>query len=57
MGIIKAFFDSVGGNLADQWLEVIEADGMSDTTVFTTGIKIRTDGKRGSNKKGTEDYI
>ena len=24
MAIIKAFFDSVGGNLADQWLEVIE---------------------------------
>ena len=57
MGIIKAFFDAVGGNLADQWLEVIEADGMSDRTVFTTGIKIRTDGKRGSNKKGTQDYI
>lgn len=57
MGIIKAFFDAVGGNLADQWLEVIEADGMSDTTVFTTGTKIRTDGKRGSNKKGTEDFI
>lgn len=57
MGIIKAFFNAVGGNLADQWLEVIEADNMSDTTVFTTGVKIRTDGKRGSNKKGTADYI
>ena len=57
MGIIKAFFDAVGGSLADQWLEVIEADNMSDTTVFTKGVKIRTDGKRGSNKKGTEDYI
>ena len=57
MGIVKAFFDAVGGSLADQWLEVIEADNMSDTTVFTKGVKIRTDGKRGSNKKGTEDYI
>lgn len=57
MGIIKAFFDAVGGSLADQWLEVIEADNMSDTTVFTKGVKVRTDGKRGSNKKGTEDYI
>lgn len=56
MGIIKAFFDSVGGNLADQWLEVIEADNMSDTTVFTTGVAVRT-GKRNSNKKGSEDYI
>ncbi len=57
MGIVKAFFDAVGGSLADQWLEVIEAENMSDTTVFTKGVKIRTDGKRGSNKKGTEDYI
>lgn len=57
MGIVKAFFDAVGGSLADQWLEVIEADNMSDTTVFTKGVKIRTDGKRGSNKRGTEDYI
>ena len=56
MGIIKAFFDAVGGNLADQWLEVIEADNMSDTTVFTTGVAVRT-GKRGSNKKGSDDYI
>ena len=56
MGIIKAFFDSVGGNLADQWLEVVEADNMSDTTVFTTGVAVRT-GKRNSNKKGSDDYI
>lgn len=56
MGIIKAFFDAVGGNLADQWLEVIEADNMSDTTVFTSGVAVRT-GKRGSNKKGSDDYI
>ena len=56
MGIIKAFFDSVGGNLADQWLEVYEANEMSDTTVFTTGVAVRT-GKRNSNKRGSEDYI
>ena len=56
MGIIKAFFDSVGGNLADQWLEVIEADNMSNTTVFTSGVAVRT-GKRNSNKKGSDDYI
>ena len=56
MGIIKAFFDSVGGNLADQWLEVIEADNMSDTTVFTSGIAVRT-GKRNNNKKGSDGYI
>lgn len=56
MGIIKAFFDSVGGNLADQWLEVIEADNMSDTTVFTSGVAART-GKRNSNKKGSDDFV
>lgn len=56
MGIIKAFFDSIGGNLADQWLEVVEADNMSDTTVFTSGKAVRT-GKRNSNRKGSDDYI
>ncbi len=56
MGIIKAFFGAMSGNLADQWAEVLEADNMSDTTVFTKGVKIRTD-KRSSNKRGTEDVI
>lgn len=56
MGIIKAFFGAVGGNLADSWQEVIEADAMSDTTVFAKGVKVRND-KRSSNKKGTEDVI
>ena len=57
MGIVKAFFDAVGGNLADQWAEVIEADNMSDTTVFTKGVKVRKNDKRNNNKKGTEDVI
>ena len=57
MGIIKAFFGSVGGGFADQWQEVIEADNMSDTTVFTKGVKVRKNDKRSSNKKGTEDLI
>ena len=56
MGIIKAFFGAMGGNLADQWQEVIESDAMSDTTVFAKGVKVRRD-KRSSNKKGTEDVI
>ncbi len=56
MGIIKAFFDSMGGSLADSWLDVIEAGEMSDTTVFTKGVKVRND-KRNSNKKGNEDVI
>lgn len=57
MGIVKAFFGAVGGTFADQWEEVIEADGMSDTTVFVKGVKVRKNDKRNSNKKGTEDVI
>ena len=57
MGIIKAFFDAMGSNLADQWAEVIEAGEMSDTTVFVKGVKVRKDERRGSNKRGHEDVI
>lgn len=57
MGIIKAIFDAASGSLADSWLEVIEADSMGDTTVFTKGVKVRRNDKRNSNKKGTEDVI
>ena len=57
MGIIKAFFGAMGGSLADQWQEVIEADSMSDTTVFSKGVKVRPNDKRNSNKKGTEDIV
>ncbi len=57
MGIIKAALNSVGGALADQWLEIIEPDEMSDTTVFAEGKKARSDSKRNSNKNGTEDII
>ena len=56
MGIIKATMNALGGNLADQWLEVIEADEMSDTTVFTSGVTLRK-GKRNNNKKGNADVI
>ena len=56
MGIIKAFFDAVGGNLADQWQEVLEADSMGDNIVFTKGVKVRTD-KRNNNKRGNSDVI
>ena len=57
MGIIKAFFGAMGGALGDQWQEVIEADNMSDTTVFAKGVKVRANDKRNSNKKGTEDIV
>lgn len=57
MGIIKATFSAIGGGFADSWLEVIEANEMSDTTVFTKGVKVRKNDKRSSNKRGTEDVI
>ena len=57
MGIIKATFNAIGGNLADSWLEVIEADEMSDTTVFTKGVAVRKNDKRNNNKKGSSDVI
>lgn len=53
MGLIKAAIDTVRGSLADQWLEVIEADNMGDNTVFTSGVKTRV----GQNTKGTADLI
>ena len=56
MGIIKAIADSVKGSLADQWLEVLEADNMDDNTVFTKGVAVRTDG-RNNNKRGNSDVI
>ena len=57
MGLIKAFFNAMGGSLADQWEEVIEADSMSDTTVFVKGVKVRKNERRGSNKRGHADVI
>ena len=53
MGLIKAILGSAGGTLADQWLEVIEADDMSDKTVFTSGVLIR----KGQNTKGTSNTV
>ncbi|HPJ00506.1 MAG TPA: SPFH domain-containing protein [Enterococcus sp.] len=57
MGLIKAATSTIGGGLADQWLEIIEPDNMGDTTVMTKGVKVRKDSKRGSNRKGTDDVI
>ena len=57
MGIIKATMGAVGGGLADQWLEVLEAEDMGGSTLFAKGVKVRAKDKRNSNKKGTEDYI
>ena len=57
MGIIRATLNAVGGALADQWLEVIEPDEMSDTTVYTRGIKVRSGDRRNQNTKGTDNTV
>ncbi|WP_326717789.1 SPFH domain-containing protein [Vagococcus jeotgali] len=57
MGLIKTGLDSIGGGLADQWLEVIEPFDLSDDIVMTTGVQVRKDSKRQGNKKGTEGFI
>lgn len=57
MGIIKAAFNAIGGGFADQWLEVIEPQEMSDTTVLTPGVKVRAKDKRNANKKGTDNTV
>ena len=57
MGLIQAISSAVGGSLADQWLEVIEPNDMGANTVFTSGVMVRKDDKRGSNKKGTENTV
>ena len=53
MGLIKAVAQAVGGSLADQWLEVIEADDMGGQTVFTSGVTIR----KGQNTKGSVNTV
>lgn len=53
MGIIRAAIDSIGGGLADSWLEVIEPSEMDMRTVFAPGVSVpqgRND-KRNSNTR------
>jgi len=57
MGLIKAAVNSIGGTLADQWLEMIEPDGMDDQTVMAGGVTVRKDDRRNSNRKGTAQTI
>ncbi|QOW60528.1 SPFH domain-containing protein [Treponema pedis] len=56
MGLIAAALGAAGGGLADQWLEVIEADEMGEGIVLAKGVPVRTD-KRNTNKKGSSDII
>lgn len=57
MGLIRAAISVVGSAISDQWLEVIEPDSMSDTTVMTSGVTARRGDKRNLNRKATEGTI
>lgn len=53
MGLISAAVSSVSGVLSDSWKEVIKPDDMSDSTLLVKGVAV----KKGSNKKGTDNYV
>ncbi|MBQ8133999.1 MAG: SPFH domain-containing protein [Clostridia bacterium] len=57
MGIIKAAMNTVGGALADSWLEVIEPSDMDSTTVMCPGVSKARNDKRNTNTKGTANNI
>ncbi len=55
MGLIRAAFGSVGGALADSWLEFIEADSMGATTAMVRGVQVEN--RRSSNRRSTANYV
>lgn len=55
MGLIKAAVGAVGGQLADSWLDYIQATEMGPTTIMCRGVQVSN--KRSSNKKGNENVI
>ena len=58
MGFIKAFAGSVGGTLADQWLDFFgPMDGVPATAAVYPAVKKGTNAGRGSNTKGSENII
>ena len=57
MGIIKAAMNTVGGALADTWLEVIEPSDMEYNTVMCPGVSKARNDKRNTNTKGTDNTI
>jgi membrane protease subunit (stomatin/prohibitin family) len=55
MGLIKALGGAVGGNLADQWKEMIYCDSLDQDTLMIKGKKRTND--RTSNTKRDENII
>lgn len=56
IGLIVATLGTVGGGLADQWLEVIEPEYVEEGIVLAKGVTIRTNGCN-SNTKCSSDVI
>lgn len=57
MGIIKAFTNSVGGTLADQWKDIITAGAFDEHTVVVPGVLKNTNNGRGTNVNGSSGVI
>lgn len=57
MGIFKVGIGSIGGTLADQWLETIEPGEMDNEILASYGVTVRAKDSRRGNKRGTEDVI
>ena len=57
MGYLKALTNSVGGALADQWLDIITAGGFDEHTVVSPGVMKNTNNGRGANLHGSDGVI
>ena len=55
MGLIKAAFGSLGGVLADQWIDYFYCDSLDENTLVVKGKKRTT--HRSSNTRGSDNYI
>lgn len=55
MGIIKAAAGSVGGVMADQWLEIYTCDSMPNDVLAMRGVKKTSE--QSSNTKGDDEVI
>ncbi len=57
MGIIKAFTDSLGGTLGDQWKDIITAGDFDEKTLVSPGVLKSTNNGRGVNFSGSQGVI
>lgn len=57
MGLIKAATDSLGGTLANQWLDLITAGYFDEHTVVAPGVLKSTNNGRGNNLLGSQGVI